>query len=154
MQIGLEPQDVGLVITGNMAQASFDTYCLPRHVGLYSDVPIEVPAHMVQRVCGTGIEVLMQAADNLVMVWSLANGKQYVATVAGVHFSLGGRLGLDSLQQAVAALPDIAELNIPTGVPRRYTFDTHLGVRSAEYLGDQDAIAAAINAVAHQATKR
>jgi acetyl-CoA C-acetyltransferase len=46
-----------------MAQASFDTYCLPRHVGLYSGVPIEVPAHMVQRVCGTGFEILMQAAD-------------------------------------------------------------------------------------------
>jgi acetyl-CoA C-acetyltransferase len=60
---GVPPQDVGAVITGSMAQASFDTYCLPRHIGLYSDVPIEVPAHMVQRVCGTGIEVLMQAAD-------------------------------------------------------------------------------------------
>ena len=60
---GVSPQDVGAVITGSMAQASFDTYCLPRHIGLYSDVPIEVPAHMVQRVCGTGLEVLMQAAD-------------------------------------------------------------------------------------------
>jgi acetyl-CoA C-acetyltransferase len=60
---GLPPEDVGAVITGSMAQASFDTYCLPRHIGLYSGVPIEVPAHMVQRVCGTGIEVLMQAAD-------------------------------------------------------------------------------------------
>jgi acetyl-CoA C-acetyltransferase len=60
---GVAPQDVGAVITGSMAQASFDTYCLPRHIGLYSDVPIEIPAHMVQRVCGTGIEVLMQAAD-------------------------------------------------------------------------------------------
>ena len=60
---GVPPADVGAVITGSMAQASFDTYCLPRHIGLYSDVPIEVPAHMVQRVCGTGIEVLMQAAD-------------------------------------------------------------------------------------------
>src|SRR5262249_33997605 len=60
---GVSAQDVGAVITGSMAQASFDTYCLPRHVGLYSDVPIEVPAHMVQRVCGTGLEVLMQAAD-------------------------------------------------------------------------------------------
>ena len=60
---GVSPQDVGTVITGSMAQASFDTYCLPRHVGLYSDVPLEVPAHMVQRVCGTGLEVLMQAAD-------------------------------------------------------------------------------------------
>jgi acetyl-CoA C-acetyltransferase len=60
---GASPQHVGAVITGSMAQASFDTYCLPRHVGLYADVPIEVPAHMVQRVCGTGLEVLMQAAD-------------------------------------------------------------------------------------------
>jgi acetyl-CoA C-acetyltransferase len=60
---GVSPQDVGAVITGSMAQASFDTYCLPRHIGLYSGVPIEVPAHMVQRVCGTGIEVLIQAAD-------------------------------------------------------------------------------------------
>jgi acetyl-CoA C-acetyltransferase len=57
------PEDVGTVITGNMAQASFDAYLLPRHIGLYSGVPIETPAHMVQRVCGTGIEVLMQAAD-------------------------------------------------------------------------------------------
>jgi acetyl-CoA C-acetyltransferase len=60
---GVSPRDVGAVITGSMAQASFDTYCLPRHIGLYSGVPIEVPAHMVQRVCGTGIEVLIQAAD-------------------------------------------------------------------------------------------
>ena len=46
---------------------------------------------------------------------------------------------------------DIAELNIPTGVPRRYTFDDHLGVRTAEYQGDQEAIAAAAAAVAAQA---
>jgi acetyl-CoA C-acetyltransferase len=62
---GASPQDVGTVITGNMAQASFDAYLLPRHIGLYAGVPIETPAHMVQRVCGTGIEVLMQAADSV-----------------------------------------------------------------------------------------
>jgi acetyl-CoA C-acetyltransferase len=59
----LSPDDVGIVVAGNMAQASFDAYMLPRHIGLYSGVPIEIPAHMVQRVCGTGIEVIMQAAD-------------------------------------------------------------------------------------------
>jgi acetyl-CoA C-acetyltransferase len=62
---GASPGDVGTVITGNMAQASFDAYLLPRHIGLYAGVPIETPAHMVQRVCGTGIEVLMQAADTI-----------------------------------------------------------------------------------------
>ena len=60
---GASPADVGTVIAGNMAQASFDAYMLPRHIGLYSGVPVETPAHMVQRVCGTGIEVLAQASD-------------------------------------------------------------------------------------------
>lgn len=60
---GASPDDVGTVITGNMAQASFDAYMLPRHVGLYSGVSQQTPAHMVQRVCGTGIEVLAQASD-------------------------------------------------------------------------------------------
>jgi 2,3-bisphosphoglycerate-dependent phosphoglycerate mutase len=45
---------------------------------------------------------------------------------------------------------DIAELNIPTGVPRRYELDASMNVVTAEYLGDQDAIAAAADAVAAQ----
>src|SRR5215470_9177667 len=60
---GVSPRDVGTVIAGSMAQASFDAYMLPRHIGLYAGVPIEVPAYQVQRVCGTGIEVIMQGAD-------------------------------------------------------------------------------------------
>ena len=46
-----------------MAQASFDAYMLPRHISIYSGMPIEVPSHLVQRVCGTGMEVILQAAD-------------------------------------------------------------------------------------------
>jgi 2,3-bisphosphoglycerate-dependent phosphoglycerate mutase len=47
---------------------------------------------------------------------------------------------------------DIAGVNIPTGAPRRYTFDDRLGVTSAEYLGDAEAVAAAAAAVAAQAS--
>jgi acetyl-CoA C-acetyltransferase len=64
-QSGVPPADVDIVVAGNMAQASFDAYVLPRHIGLYSGVPIEVPAHLVQRVCGTGVEAILQAADNI-----------------------------------------------------------------------------------------
>lgn len=46
---------------------------------------------------------------------------------------------------------EIAEVNVPTGVPRRYTFTADLTVASAGYLGDQDAIAAKAAAVAAQA---
>jgi acetyl-CoA C-acetyltransferase len=59
------PADVDIVVAGNMAQASFDAYVLPRHIALYSGVPVEVPAHLVQRVCGTGFEAILQAADNI-----------------------------------------------------------------------------------------
>ena len=47
---------------------------------------------------------------------------------------------------------DIPALNIPTGVPRVYDLDDTLEVRSAEYLGDPDEVAAAAAAVAGQAT--
>ena len=52
---------------------------------------------------------------------------------------------LESISEA-----DIAELNIPTGVPRRYEFDASMKVTDVAYLGDQDAIAAAAAAVANQ----
>ncbi|HEX3350978.1 MAG TPA: thiolase family protein [Acetobacteraceae bacterium] len=59
----VDPAEIGTVITGSVAQASFDAYMLPRHIGLYAGAPVETPAHLVQRVCGTGIEALIQAAD-------------------------------------------------------------------------------------------
>jgi acetyl-CoA C-acetyltransferase len=60
---GLPASDVGIVVGGSMAQAAFDAYLLPRHIGLYAGVPRAVAAHLVQRVCGTGIELIIQAAD-------------------------------------------------------------------------------------------
>ena len=63
----VSPGDVGSVIAGCVAQASFDAYLLPRHIGLYSGVPIDRPAILVQRVCGTGMEAIGQAADAITL---------------------------------------------------------------------------------------
>lgn len=76
---GVSPTDVNTVIAGNMAQASFDAYMLPRHIGIYSGVPIEVPAHLVQRVCGTGFEAILQAADSIKL------GKAELGLVVGTE---------------------------------------------------------------------
>ncbi len=46
---------------------------------------------------------------------------------------------------------DIVGLDIPTGIPYRYRFDTDLAVLGAEYLGDPEAAARAAEAVARQA---
>jgi acetyl-CoA C-acetyltransferase len=62
---GIDATAVDSVVTGNMAQASFDAYMLPRHIGLYAGVPIEVPALNVQRICGTGFELIRQAGDQI-----------------------------------------------------------------------------------------
>jgi acetyl-CoA C-acetyltransferase len=62
---GIDPLAVDSVLAGSMAQASFDAYLLPRHIGLYSGVPQAVPALGVQRICATGFELLRQAAGQL-----------------------------------------------------------------------------------------
>ncbi|KQV21920.1 acetyl-CoA acetyltransferase [Pseudomonas sp. Root329] len=61
----LDPWTVDTVLAGSMAQASFDAYLLPRHIGLYSGVPQQVPALAVQRICATGFELLRQAGEQL-----------------------------------------------------------------------------------------
>ena len=60
---GVAGNEIGTVVAGSMAQASFDAYMLPRHAGLYAGVPEHVPAHLVQRICGTGVEAISQACD-------------------------------------------------------------------------------------------
>lgn len=74
---GVKAADIGHTIAGSMAQASFDAYVTPRHIGLYAGAPLEAPAHLVQRICGTGIEVISQAAD------SVSLGRVDLALAAG-----------------------------------------------------------------------
>src|SRR5581483_4598625 len=76
---GVSPEAAGTVIAGSVAQASFDAYVLPRHIGLYSGVPTEVPAQLVQRICGTGMEAILQGADTIKL------GKAEVALTVGAE---------------------------------------------------------------------
>jgi acetyl-CoA C-acetyltransferase len=64
---GVAGAEIGSVITGSMAQADFDAFVLPRHIGLYAGVPIEVPAILAARICGTGFELFRQAADQITL---------------------------------------------------------------------------------------
>ena len=58
-------EQVDSVLAGNMAPGGFDQFYVPRHIGLYAGVPQEVPALMVQRICGTGFELFRQAAEQM-----------------------------------------------------------------------------------------
>ncbi|MDP2166675.1 MAG: thiolase family protein [Hydrogenophaga sp.] len=62
---GVPGVDIGSVVAGNMAPGDFDQFFLPRHIGLYAGVPVEVPAIMAQRICGTGFELFRQAGEHI-----------------------------------------------------------------------------------------
>ena len=64
------PLDAGamdMVIATNLSPSDFDSYYLPRHIGLYAGVPQEVPAILVHRLCGSGFETIVQAADYITL---------------------------------------------------------------------------------------
>ena len=58
-----------------------------------------------------------------------------------------------ALRMVLQNIPEdeIAELEIPTGIPYRVVLDDGLNILTAEYLGDPAAAAAAAEAVARQA---
>lgn len=64
---GAKAEDIDQVIVSNIGQASADSFFLPRHIGLYAGAPLEAPASLVQRICGSGIEVVGQAAEQVAL---------------------------------------------------------------------------------------
>ena len=56
-------EQLDMVIATNLSPSDFDSYYLPRHIGLYAGVSTEVPCILVHRLCGSGFETLAQAAD-------------------------------------------------------------------------------------------
>ena len=64
---GVSPDKIDAVVTASVAQTSFDAFFIARHIGLYAGVPIGVPALLVQRLCTSGFEAILQAADQLAL---------------------------------------------------------------------------------------
>ena len=66
-QSGLEAADIDQVIVGNVQQTSPDAIYCARHVGLKSGVPIEVPALTLNRLCGSGFQAVVSAAEQILL---------------------------------------------------------------------------------------
>jgi acetyl-CoA C-acetyltransferase len=62
---GVRPDQVDHVVFANIIQSSFDAIYLPRHISLYAGIPQHVPALMVQRICGSGFETIITAAEQI-----------------------------------------------------------------------------------------
>jgi len=92
---GARPEWVDHVVMGNALQTSSDAIYGARHVGLKAGVPIETPALTVNRLCGSGIQSVVSAAQMIRLGESrlaLAGGMENMTQAP--HVIRGARSGL------------------------------------------------------------
>lgn len=94
-QAKVSPEAVQHVVYGNVVQTSADAIYLPRHVGLRTGVPVPVPALGVNRLCGSGFQAFITAAELMITEQAsvvLAGGTESMSQAP--HVIRGARWGL------------------------------------------------------------
>ena len=66
-QSGLSPDEIDQVLLGNVLQTSADALYGARHVGLKSGMPIDKPALTLNRLCGSGFQAVVTAAEQILL---------------------------------------------------------------------------------------
>uniref|UniRef100_A0A915NEB3 Mitochondrial 3-ketoacyl-coa thiolase n=1 Tax=Meloidogyne javanica TaxID=6303 RepID=A0A915NEB3_MELJA len=96
----ISAENIDHVIFGNVIQSSKDAAYLARHVGLRVEIPVHVPAVTVNRLCGSGFEAIVQAAQQIISGDSkvvLAGGTESMsqAPFAVRNIRFGSQLGVN-----------------------------------------------------------
>jgi acetyl-CoA acyltransferase 2 len=94
-QARVSPGDIQHVVYGNVLQTSADAIYLPRHVGLRSGAPVAAPALGVNRLCGSGFQAFVSAAELLIteqVQVVLAGGTESMSQAP--HVIRGARWGI------------------------------------------------------------
>jgi acetyl-CoA acyltransferase 2 len=91
---GVSRESIDEVVFGNVIQTSADAIYLARHVGLRAGLPIGVPALTVNRLCGSGLQAILSAAQSLALgsaTYALAGGAENMSQAP--HVVRGARKG-------------------------------------------------------------
>src|SRR5215813_8533099 len=92
---GVEPADFQHAVFGNAQQTSGDSLYGARHVALKAGLPIEVPALTVNRLCGSGMQAIVNGAQLIQLgeaTTVLAGGMESMSQAP--HLLHGARWGL------------------------------------------------------------
>lgn len=121
---GVNKEEIDHVVFGNVVQAGADAPYLARHIGIRSGLPIAAPALTVNRLCGSGLEAVVQAAQQILLGESrlvLAGGSEnmsqipYVLPNARWGYRMGDHKAVDMMTAALVdscaqvAMSDTAE---------------------------------------------
>src|SRR5437588_2292085 len=103
---GIAPEEIDHVIVGNALQTSGDAIYGARHVGLKAGVPKNVPALTVNRLCGSGIQSIINAAEQIelgqattVLAGGMENMSQAPFVIRGARKGL--RLGQAPMEDSL-----------------------------------------------------
>jgi len=107
---GFAAEEIEHVIVGNALQTSADAIYGARHVGLKAGIPQAVPALTVNRLCGSGIQSIVGAAEQIelgeastILAGGMENMSQAPHVIRGARkgFKLGQGAIEDSLMVAL-----------------------------------------------------
>lgn len=90
----LKAEEVDQLIAANIGQSSCDSYFLPRHISLFTGIPEEIPALMVQRIRGSGFETIITGSEQIMLGKArtvLCTGSENMSLAPTVSF--GNRMG-------------------------------------------------------------
>ncbi len=103
---GVAPKEINHVVIGNAQQTSGDALYGARHVGLRAGIPIEVPALTVNRLCGSGMQAIVSAAQmiqlseaDMVLAGGMESMSQAPHVIHGMRWGVG--LGEGKLEDSL-----------------------------------------------------
>ena len=118
----LKPEQIDHVVYGNVVQSGADAAYLARHVGLKVGVPVHVPAFIVNRLCGSGFQSWVNAAQMIqsqeatcVLAGGVEQMSQIPFVIRNVRFS-GLRMGPGELEDSMTAALTDAYAGIPMAI--------------------------------------
>jgi acetyl-CoA acetyltransferase family protein len=93
---GVDPKEFDHAVFGNAQQTSGDALFGARHVALKAGLPMEAPALTVNRLCGSGMQSLVNAAQmiqlgeaNTVLAGGMESMSQAPHVIRGLRWGLG-----------------------------------------------------------------
>jgi len=127
---GVDPGDFDHVIMGNVMQTSADAIYGARHVGLKAGLKIETPALTVNRLCGSGIEAIVEAAQRLllgesrfVLAGGMENMTQAPFVVRGARSGL--KLGSSPMEDSLMVGLTDSFCNLPMALTAEKLAEQH-----------------------------
>ncbi len=130
-QAKVSAADIQHVILGNVVQSGSDAAYVPRHVGLHLGVPVNVGALGLNRLCGSGFQAWVTAAEmilsgdaDIVLAGGVEQMSQIPYILRGARFE-GFRMGNAPVEDYMTSALTDAYANLPMAMTAENLAETY-----------------------------